>query len=324
MNNNGIIDINAVLPIIEEHIDNEVGSEYSTLRDVVIMHNRAIAKRRLGPENPAVLYIKDYNLKITYSRQNGSALSVEQVSEVFVKDWWFCVNLNQPIELKNKRVELRFNGHLLELVAMRQCKTILSNLEMVETMEEFASFQFDLVNKKTNYFGESSGWKGLKDAGLGEFSKFLHEKGCVYVQGHRECFNLVKQAMDSNPEFAMAAKECNLKKVAQFGLSNLIMVMYQYISNESIKYLVNSNLGFYLLERFNREFKHQMDKMEVLFKQVFQPGVELLEILGIEEKDRGLFSKLLESESRFYSEWCLYNQKQFGKRGLSYFGSSSH
>lgn len=316
----GVFSIEEATPIIKANIDNELGSEYSTLRDVVIMHNRMVSKKKLGPEMPAVLYIRDYNLKITYSRQKGSALDVGVVSEKHVKDTWFCVSVNEKVELKNKYVELRFNGKSLELVATRQCKSISKNLELVETMEEFAWFQFDLINKKTNYVGEMFGWKGLKNAGLGSFTVLLKEKGCVFTQGHRECLEVVQQAIRQSPEFAMAAKECNLEKVARFGLSNLIMVLYQYICNDSLKHLLDSQIGFYLVERFNRELHDQVEKMEQIFHQVFRHGDNLFEILGIEDADKERFNQLLDSESRFYSEWELYTKKESKPRRLSYFG----
>lgn len=317
---NGVVDIELALPIISKFIDNEIGSEYSTLRDLVIMHNRTVARSRFGLEEAAVLYIKDYNLKITYSKQNGSELKVEYVNPTYINDAWFCVNINEPIELKFKKVELQFNGSDLELVASRQCKTILPTLETVETMVEFASFQFDLVNKKTNHYGERMGWKGLKNAGLGEFEKFLFENGCRYTQGNLECLMIVKEAINSSPELARVAEEINLLRVAQSGMFNLITMMYQYITNDSIKLLLNSSTGFYLLERFNAELKHQYSKPEEQFKNVFHSGTNLFEILGIEEQDRTLFAKLVDKEERFYAEWNSYTNRNEGQKRQSYFG----
>lgn len=317
---NGVVDIELAWPIISKHIDNEEGSEYSTLRDLVIMHNRNIARSRFGLEEAAVLYIKDYNLKITYSKQNGSELNVEYVKPTYINDAWYCVEINKPIELKFKKVELQFNGSLLELVAYRQCKTILPTLETVEYMEEFASFQFDLVNKKTNHFGERMGWTGLKNAGLGEFETFLFEKGCRYVQGNLECLAIVKEAIRVNPEFAKVADEINLLRVAQSGMFHLITVMYQYITNESIKHLLNSSTGYYLLERFNESLKFQYGKLEEQFKKVFRSGTDLFEILGIEDEHKGLFSRLMDKEERFYSEWDSYINRHEGHKRQSHFG----
>lgn len=326
MNNNNNFRVNefedfeSVYQAIERNIDDEAGKDYSTLRDIVIRHNRSVTRSRFSLEGPAVLFIKDYGLKITYSKQNGSVLKVEQVNPNYINDAWFVAEINQPIELRIKKVQLQFNGSAFELVATRQCKTILPNLEMVETNEEFASFQFDLIRKKTSFFGESYGWKGLQNAGLGDFDELITKKGCFFTQSDKECFMLVKEAMDINSEIAKIAEELNLLKVCETGLSNLVMVMYQYISNESIKVLLNSEVGFYLLKKFNDEMKYQYRKMEEQFKQLFHSGTNLLDILGIEEKDQALFSQLMNKETRFYAEWDSYIKRHTRQERKSYFG----
>lgn len=306
---NTMIDVNEELKsLIKKNIDEETGSDYSTLKDVVLMHNREVLSRRLVKDSPAVLYIREYQMKVTYSNRHSCEFNAEHVNDGFVKENWFCVNLNQPIELKNKKAEMRFNGNMLELVALRQYKTVLPNFQLVESYEPVATLQLDIINKKTNYYSFTKGWKGLQKAGLSDFTSMLKNEGYTYTQNYKDCLSLIQQAMAQNSDFAKAANECNLLKAAGFGLVSMLMIAYEYISNESIKHLLQTETGFYVIETFNNSFKDRIEKIDDIFGKMFKSGESQLEVLGINSVDRNAFEKLLPQESRFYSEWFKYRQ----------------
>lgn len=318
----GKLDMNVVTRIVSENFMNESCSNYATLRDIVTQHCRKIARDFRQEETSAVLFIKDYSLKITYPDKYNPEIKIEHVRISRPSEKWLCVNIDELVELRHKEVEMRIKGSLVEVAASSQCRRITPELEIVESFEDLSVIQFDLIRKRINYFANNFGWKGLRGGGFGEFQDLINEHKCKFTQDRRDYLNLVQNAMRKNPDFAIAASECKLERFAQEGFTKMMVIMYEYVTNESVKYLLHSDLGFYLLERFNEDLKYHFGKTAETFHKCFHQGENLFDILGIADEDVPLFRRLLDKESRFYSEWELNAFYKGGQKRPSQFNFS--